>query len=74
MVGAGVKLRQLINEKSMSNDLKHVCPGLALIMLTLLFGVVLGISFGVAVSWYNNEHQMGELATHPSAFSYGFWV
>ena len=36
----------------MNNVLKNIRPGLALVILTLLFGVVLGISFGLNEAGY----------------------
>ena len=49
----------------MSNVLTSVRPGLALIILTLLFGVVLGISFGINEDGYQKWIAEG-IAAHPT--------
>ncbi len=49
----------------MNNVLKNIRPGLALIILTLLFGVVLGISFGLNEDGYQKWIDAG-IAAHPT--------
>ena len=49
----------------MNNVLKNIRPGLALIILTLLFGVVLGISFGLNEDGYQKWIDAG-IAAHPA--------
>ena len=49
----------------MNNALRNIRPGLFLALLTLFFGIVMGITFGVNEAGY--EHWIAqEIALHPT--------